>query len=125
MRQSLEHNAQVALFQWAALEQRRLPELAMLFAVPNAARRTPRQGAWMKQEGLKAGCPDIFLPVSHGKHHGMAIEMKAGKNKPTESQRWWHYHLSEQGFHVVVCYSFDEARIEIERYLAQPRLELR
>ena len=50
MRNHYEHDHQVALFQWADCQKYRYPELATMFAVPNSARRSPRQGAWMKAE---------------------------------------------------------------------------
>jgi len=102
-----EHQAQAALFRWAELQRRRLPELNLLFAIPNGG----------KAEGVKAGVPDICLPVARGEFHGLFIEMKAGRNKPTQSQVAWHYHLSQQGYRVAVCYGFEPAIELIEGYL--------
>lgn len=123
-----EHQHQVALFQWAAMNEKKYPELALMFAVPNAARRSPRQGAWMKAEGLMAGVPDICLPVSRGKYHGLYIEMKkpnitkTGKvsmaKKTTSNQDGWHEKLREHGNRVEVCYGADAAINVIEKYLA-------
>lgn len=114
---SQEHHEQVALFRLAALHERRYPELTLLYAVPNAARRSPRQGAWMKAEGLKAGVPDIHLPVAAGGYIGLWIELKAGRNKPTEAQERWHNALKAMGHKVCVCYSAQAAWDEITRYL--------
>ena len=33
--------------------------------------------------------PDLFLPVGRGSYHGLFIELKYGKNKPTEKQTEW------------------------------------
>ncbi|MBI9113286.1 VRR-NUC domain-containing protein [Maridesulfovibrio ferrireducens] len=117
-----EHDEQVLLFQWAKLHERKWPELECLYAVPNAGKRSIRAAAYMKAEGLKSGVPDVFLPVSSGGYIGLVIEMKVGSNKPTENQNKWMERLQSQGHHVVVCYSFEDAKVVIEWYL---RLEVR
>lgn len=113
-----EHHEQAALFAWAVMQQARHPELALMYAIPNAARRSPRQGAWMKAEGMKAGVPDVHLPVPVRGYCGLWIEMKAGRNKPTAEQKRRMEDLRSVGHRCVVCYSWDEARREIEKYLA-------
>ena len=114
---SPEHYEQVALFKLAALHAKRYPELALLYAIPNAARRSPRQGAWMKAEGLKAGVPDVHLPIASCGYNGLWIELKVGKNRPTEAQKQWHDALRAMGHKVCVCYSAQAAWDEITGYL--------
>lgn len=48
---------------------------------------------------------------------GLYIEMKYGKNKPTDHQKEWIKALKEQGYKVTVCYSGVEATQELESYL--------
>ena len=84
-----EHDEQVALFQWAKLNEDRYPELAMLYANPLGGKRPRRTAARMKAEGAKAGVPDITLPVARCGFHGMYIEMKFGKGRLTSAQDWW------------------------------------
>ncbi len=114
-----EHDNQVALFSWAAYDKR--PELGLLYAVPNSAKRSPRQGAWMKAEGLKAGVPDIVLPVARGGYHALYIELKVKGRKPTPDQLGWQARLNEAGNLAIVCYGWTEAREVIERYLGLSR----
>jgi hypothetical protein len=116
MPRNLEHQHQVALFNWAAYDKR--PELKLLYAVPNSGKRDGRQGAWMKAEGLKAGVPDIVLPVAWGGYHALYIELKVGKNKPTPEQAEWLKRLYGAGNKATVCYGWDSAKETIERYLA-------
>jgi hypothetical protein len=114
-----EHQHQVTLFQWAALEANRIPELALMFAIPNAGAGGQRgQAGKMKAEGVKAGVPDIFLSVARKGYHGLYIEMKMPGNKPTVKQRWWQEYLEEQEYIVEVCYSWPEAKDVIMNYLA-------
>ena len=47
------------------------------------------------------------------------IEMKYGKNKPTESQQHWLHMLETWGNKAVICYTFEEARDTILNYLKQ------
>lgn len=48
-----EHRIQCACVKWFRLEYPKLKD--MLFAVPNAARRSARNGAYMKDEGMLPG----------------------------------------------------------------------
>lgn len=116
-----EHAEQVALFEWAEwiMNTGKYPELKWMFAVPNGGHRYVTVAKKLKAEGVKAGVPDVLLPApSLWGEIGLAIEMKFGKNKTTKKQDKWLVGLRELGWRVVVCYSFDEARWEIEHYLA-------
>lgn len=113
-----EHQHQVALFDWARMNEGTYPELALLYANPLGGKRPKRTAARMKAEGAKAGVPDLTLPVARGGYHGLYIEMKAGRNKLTESQYWWLKRLRMEGYYTVVCYSWEEARDVLVDYLA-------
>ena len=112
-----EHDEQVALFQWAALNEDKYPELALLYANPLGGKRPGRTAARLKAEGVKAGVPDLTLPVARCGFHGLYIEMKWGKNQPTESQLWWMEQLRAQNYACVVCYGFEHARQALVLYL--------
>ena len=111
-----EHNHQVAFFRWAAM-QHRYP-LETMHAIPNAARRSPRSGKWLKDEGLKAGVWDINLPIPQGKYSGLWIEMKAGKNKLTEEQEKFAFQLKSHCM-FRVCYSWVEAQQAVIEYFVK------
>ena len=112
-----EHEEQRAVFHWADLMSVRRPELALLFAVPNAAKRSPRLGAYMKAEGLRSGVPDIFLPVARGGYGCLAIELKSMTGKATDEQSTWISRLNAQGNYAAVCKGWTAARELIEAYL--------
>ncbi len=126
---SPEHDEQVKVFEWAEIMSNKIPELKLLMAIPNGASYGGGGGRWniakrMKEEGVRSGVPDIFLPVvkERGMHSpdvesGLWIEMKVGKNKPSEQQMWWLKELELQGYRAMVCYSAEEAIAEIEDYL--------
>lgn len=115
--QPTEAEEQVALFQWAALLEGRVPPLRLLYAVPNGGSRHKLEAANMKRQGVKAGVPDICLPYPSGGYHGLYIELKVGKNKTSESQDRWLERLNAAGYKAVVCYGFDAAKNVIMDYL--------
>ena len=116
-RKQAEAGEQAALFQWARLNEKKYPELALLFHIPNGGKRDAIEGAHLKAQGVKSGVPDIFLPSPKGKHHGLFIELKAHGGRVRESQRAWLDALAGQGYKTAVCYGFDEAREKIEKYM--------
>ena len=111
---------QEKLIQWTELVTLRIPEIALLFAVPNGGHRHRAVAAKLKAQGVRAGVPDLCLPVPRGHYHGLFIEMKYGNNRPSPLQKWWLDQLQRQGYRTVVCWSYDEARVAIESYLALP-----
>jgi hypothetical protein len=122
-RRDLEHQSQVALFEWAAENEAKYPDLRWLFAVPNwIGTRTKKHGARLKAEGRKPGVLDVWLPVKRGEFPGLVIELKVGNNRPTAEQKEWIEHLKAQGWCVLVAWSSDDAIQWIIAYLAGKRL---
>ena len=111
-----EHKHQCALFEWAQIKSMQIPELEYLFAVPNGGFRHKATAGRLKAEGLKPGVPDVVWPVPRAGWHGLFIEMKFGRNKPTKNQTRWIEFLGEQGYYTVVCYTWTEAKDTIMRY---------
>lgn len=116
MRQA-EHSEQVALFAWARYAEAQYPELALMFAVPNGGARNVVTGQRLKQEGVKRGVPDVWLPVARCGYHGLVIELKAGKGRPTPEQKAWLQALTDEGWLALVCVGFEAARQVIVSYL--------
>src|SRR5690348_6632305 len=96
---NLEHKEQSALIQWWSLQHKnyRLPEFA-LFDIPNGSKRNPVTGAILKREGVRKGSVDLMLVEPTKTHHGLFIEMKAGKNKPSDEQREFLGHALTEGY---------------------------
>ena len=112
-----EHTEQAALFEWAAWNQSKDAALNMLYAVPNGGKRDKVTAARMKREGLKAGVPDVVLPVARMGYHGFYLELKVGKNKTSAEQAAWLTALATEGYLVDVSYGWQEAAHKIARYL--------
>lgn len=116
-----EAREQGYIFEWARYHEQRFSELCLLHHVPNGGRRDKKEAASLKRQGLKAGVPDIVLPVGRGGFLGLYIELKVGKNKPTEKQLEWIGKLQEENYFVKVCYGWREATEVITSYLEQPK----
>jgi len=111
-----ERDEQIKLFQYLH-KHPLLKDLA--FSIPNEARRSPVLGRLMKLMGLRSGVPDIFVPYSANGYHGLFIELKYGKNKPTPAQVFFINRLLEQGYQAKVCWGALEAIECIEDYLGR------
>jgi hypothetical protein len=111
-----EHGHQMALMAWCAAEAARWPELRLLFAIPNQ-RAGKVAGAFFKAEGVKAGLPDLMLPVARKTWHGLFLELKRPGGVPTREQMNWIDKLLKQGYAARVCYGWIEARDTIIEYL--------
>ena len=118
MRIPLEEDEQMALFRWAAYEQAATPELKLMHHIPNGGKRNKVIAAKFRRMGVKAGVPDIFLPVARNGLHGLYIELKRRKHSGTsDHQDEWIDALREQGYRVDVCRGWDAAREAILDYL--------
>lgn len=116
-RHQYEAAEQIKLFRWVDFAVNQYPELEMLYHIPNGGSRNPIEAANLKRQGVRAGVPDLCLPIARGKYHGMYIEMKYGDNKPTENQKHWLRNLQRYGYATSICYSAEVAIADIEKYL--------
>ncbi len=113
-----EDTEQAHIFAWAAWASGKYPELNLMHHIPNGGKRSKSEAARFKAQGVKAGVPDIFLPCARGGYHGLYIELKRTKGgKLSAAQKEWIDALRGQGYKVIVCYGFDEAREVIISYL--------
>lgn len=108
---------QEALFSWAEHMRYITPELRMLYHVPNGGYRNQAEAARLKRQGVKAGVPDLCLPVPRGAFHGLYIELKAEGGKTSKSQDAWLCDLRGQGYAAYVCVGWLAAKEKIEGYL--------
>ena len=117
MRRS-EESEQINLIQWCKYNEHIYPGLELIHHIPNGGKRNRLEAARLKQAGVKAGVPDLHLPVPKGEYCGLYIEMKWNGNKPTPKQEMWIKKLREQRHCVVVCDGFEEAKDTIIKYMS-------
>lgn len=113
-----ESDEQIVVFNWAQMMEGRYPELALLHHIPNGGKRSMSEAVRFKREGVKAGVPDICLPVPRGKYHGLYVEMKAADGRVSEYQKEWLSKLTAQGYFTAVCFGAQSAIDTITRYLS-------
>lgn len=113
-----EAEEQTAVFNWAAVMARKWPELRLLHHIPNGGSRNAREAHNLRMQGVKAGIPDIFLPVARGGWHGLYIEMKRRKDgRLSDEQAAMLETLREQGYCAWVCKGANDAIELITEYL--------
>lgn len=134
-----EHDEQKAVVDWfnaSAASYGLDPRL--LIAIPNGsmlagdARMRSIQARRLKDEGVRAGAPDLFLALAstpfprQGNYNGMFIELKRSGWKPPgagakaehwRKQCWFHQMLRNQGYSVMVCAGAETAMAAIKDYL--------
>ena len=116
----LESEEQITLFQWARLQSGKYPELSLLYHVPNGGSRNRAEAARLQAEGVKAGVPDLCLPVPRGAFHGLYIELKRVRGSRTSDlQVGWMESLMKQGYCVAICKGWEQAAQTIIEYLEQ------
>ena len=115
-----EHDEQVALFRWAQWNAGQWPELRWMYAIPNGSARHIAVAAKLKAEGVKAGIPDICLPVPRGGFGALYIELKAKGGRVSQAQRAALDALWKVGNATTVAYGWEEASHCISSYLQAP-----
>lgn len=111
-----EHDLQTACVNWFRMQYREYAHL--LIAIPNGGQRDVRVARKLKAEGVVAGVPDLFLAVARGQSHGLWIEMKNGSaGRVSDAQQQQLLLLSDMGYEVAVCRTFEEFREKVQGYL--------
>lgn len=112
-----EHAEQVSVFREAAIRAKTDPRWSMLFAIPNGGKRNIVTAVKMKAEGVRAGVPDMFLPVPIGDRCGLFVELKKrGGGKVSNAQREFMRDLDPR-YCAVVANGAQQAIDKILQYL--------
>ena len=113
-----EDTEQMLVMQWAALNERRYPELKWLYHVPNGGSRNRAEAVKLKQMGVKAGVSDLQLPAGKGIYGGICLEMKHEDGTIQKSQKEFLRDMAAAGKYAGVCYGAEEAIKTLEEYLS-------
>lgn len=113
---------QAALMKEIAL---RYPAAAkLIFHVPNGGHRHKLVAIKLKEQGVKAGVPDLVLPMARGGYFGLYIEFKARAPYDaavSPAQDAYLQALTDQGYLAIVCRGHVDAIEAIRAYLLQPQ----
>jgi hypothetical protein len=105
-------------------------KLRLLYAIPNGGKRGDSErsrmiaGGRLKATGVKAGVPDVHLPVARRGYHSLYIELKRPKSERGRAgstqleQVQWHEDLRAEGHYVVTCFGWEAALEILNDYLA-------
>lgn len=110
---NIEHDLQVSCIKWFRLQYPKL----LIYAIPNGGARNVVVASKLKAEGVLSGIPDIHIPIASKGYHGLYIELKSGKNKPTENQISVMEKLTNEGYLCRVCWTFCEFMDIVKDYL--------
>ena len=91
---------------------------ALFTHVPNEGKRTKFEQFKLKYLGTKPGVPDVMIFNPNKHYNGLAIELKAGYNKPTVNQKLWLDLLCMNKWSVHVSKDFEECKSIIDNYFS-------
>lgn len=104
---------------WYKFTNLKARKLRLLYAIPNGGHRSRATAARLKTEGVKAGMPDLHLPVACGPYHGLYIEMKKKGGKARKNQDHILDQLRNEGMYCCVIDNWKDAVKILETYLTQ------
>ena len=96
----------------------------LMFHVPNGGHRHKLVAIKLKGQGVKAGVPDLVLPMARGGYFGLYIEFKAAPPFDADvsaSQHAFIQALNAQGYLAVVCRGHFDALEALRAYLQLPQ----
>ena len=118
MNKKTETGEQQAVIEWCEIMSKRWPELRTIYHIPNEGKRSRAQGKELRDAGLKAGVPDLCLPVSRGGSNALYIEMKKDRScRCTKEQLEFQNALVRSGNCCCICYGAEDAINAIRRYM--------
>lgn len=108
----------------AQFRERYPVEGPLLIHIPNGGSRKNAFEGWrLKQQGVRAGVSDLFLPVARGGFFGLWIEFKAAPPndaEPSDAQLEWLDLMRGQGYQADLCLGVGAALAVLEAYMVLP-----
>lgn len=107
-----EKEEQAAFVHWLQLAK------IVFYAIPNGEKRDLITAVQLKRQGVKAGVPDLCIPLARKGHHGLYIELKrvSGGVVSAEQEKWIDL-LTKNGYKALVCLGWIQAKEAVEDYL--------
>jgi hypothetical protein len=94
------------------------PELADDFHhFANERMCSVQQGRLLKRMGVKKGVADFFLAVPMNGSHGLWLELKVNKNRPSKEQKEFLARKLLRGYEAYCVWGFESAKEFILGYL--------
>lgn len=116
-----EHDEQVSLFQEMAIRAKQDPRWGKAFAIPNGGLRNIVVAKKLKAEGVRAGTPDIFIPVPCGRYCGMFLEMKKRKGGSVSQEQYEFFCGVQMDYFTAIGHGAQHAIELVSTYFALGR----
>ena len=118
-KKSIDREGQEQAALLSEIELRYPQVFELIYHVPNGGHRHKLVAMKLKQQGVKAGIPDLVLPMARGGFFGLYIEFKATVDPAavSASQAACIRRLNEQGYLAVVCRGHFDAMEQVRAYL--------
>lgn len=105
-----ESKIQQAVVRWFRLQYPKY----IIAAVPNGGYRNSKEAVIMQREGILAGFSDLIIIAQR---NVLFLEMKTQKGCQSEKQKEFQHKVTQLGFEYVICRSFEQSVLAIERWL--------
>lgn len=121
---SVESCEQQAFFAWIRRWERCYPELYLVHHVANGGWRHPTTAKRLWAEGVRAGIPDVAVPIARAGWHGLFLEFKSARGRLTTEQQRVIEMLRANNYRVEVVRSACEAASVLADYLGVADLRM-
>lgn len=85
--------------------------------IPNERKTSFYFGNLLKRMGVRRGASDLFIAWPSSGYHGLFIEVKSAKGRPTPEQKEFIQLMSDTGYYACFCYGAEEIIAVIQAYL--------
>lgn len=103
-RNEQEEREQIAFYNLIRMQEKRLPILRWIFAVPNGGHRLSAVAGKLKAQGVRAGVFDNLIPVPRNGYHGAWIELKIKPNTLSPEQEMFKVAMEAHGYYVRIAW---------------------
>ena len=110
-----ESNEQIAAMDWLRLQHPEVAEHTM--HIGNERKASYYMGYIMKRMGVLKGASDLFIAWPNGGYHGLFIEVKSAKGKPTPEQTAFLARMNAKGYYGCICYGAEQIMKKVTWYL--------
>lgn len=105
-----EHQLQVTIVKYLRYKK------YVVFSIPNHGVRSPRMGAYYKEEGLLPGVADLFLMLPNKHSHGVFIEVKSKEGRMVETQKQFQIKCIQNDYEYWLIKDLDTLIKKISQY---------
>lgn len=115
VRNHTESNEQIAAMDWLRAQHPKIAEHTL--HIGNERKSTYYAGYIMKRMGVLKGASDLFMAYPVGGFHGLFVEVKSKRGKPTVEQKGFIERMRAVGYRAEICYGAEEVINTMKGYL--------